>query len=206
MDVMELIDDIIDPKQNNSPCVINSKGDLVPLHDIRPQVEPYDQEIGNFVIESLSLGESIQEVSKKVKGGIMTVMNWRKTIPEFNAAIKEAQSFRNDVLLDKSYREDVLASYHEDDIDAAEAHARLNYRSKRRKMVGEHVKVTEPDKFKPQQMNLTNQTMGLTINLPEGSDIDLTKFQPSLAANGNLEVEGCQKKSDVVLPQKPQHP
>ena len=121
---------------------ILSKGDelhgIVP-DDMRLEVEEFDDARAELVVMYVAKGLSRDRICEILKVTPETLIYWSEGDAKFAESLKRARELRREVLLDKSFNEDVLSAY-EGELDGE----RLDCLSKRADLVNKHLKTADP--------------------------------------------------------------
>ena len=202
MEDLDLAEEILHPNLSDELCLVDSSGELIPSREIGRELSPYTQATAVTVANKMIQGLPLEQACEGVEGGLQSILHWKKNVPEFAEALQNAIYLRNDFLLEKSYQEDVYINY-EEDVNQTNPEEmlrfkhRLSIRERRAKLVANFVKDTNPERYKSKDMNMSNQSLHLTINVPKVlEEVDTDQYLPQLSANGNLEVPACQR--DIV--------
>ena len=131
---------------------LDKDGRFVP--DLTLDVHPYDQDKALRSLELLRIGHSEKDLCEMLDVSLLSLSRWRRENEEFGKEWQIAKEERAETLLEKSYQDDLVASYDED-----ENLKGVQMKATRSKMAQEYVKTVRPDKLKGIGGS------GLTINI-----------------------------------------
>lgn len=147
------------------------------------EVESYDKVRAEEFLSNVSVGKSLKQTLSLMKMSQMTFNNWLG-VKEFKKAYMDAKSAAAEYLLDQSFEEDVLASYHKN-TDIQE----VKRNKLRHDLVESHLKLTVPDRFTSGDVSI-NSKFNFTINMGDVKKEEaisvMAEAVPVIADNGGI--------------------